>query len=100
MADHNTDPPSTAPADQVQTRGPARVRVRVRGLTYRYGALAVLDDVDLTLRAGAVSCLLGPHGAGKTTLLGALVGRPRPAVRRRRRPGWGTSRRTSRCRRT
>jgi ABC-2 type transport system ATP-binding protein len=76
MADHNTDPPSTAPADQVQTPGPARVRVR--GLTYRYGARAVLDDVDLTLRAGAVSCLLGPHGAGKTTLLGALVGRPRP----------------------
>lgn len=30
--------------------------------------------VDMTLRAGEITCLLGPNGAGKTTLLSALAG--------------------------
>jgi ABC-2 type transport system ATP-binding protein len=33
-----------------------------------------LDDVDLDVRAGQVSCLLGPNGSGKTTLMNVLTG--------------------------
>jgi tungstate transport system ATP-binding protein len=38
------------------------------------GELAILDDVSLTLDAGAPTVLIGPNGAGKTTLLRAAMG--------------------------
>jgi putative ABC transport system ATP-binding protein len=37
------------------------------------GPLRVLDDVDLTARAGTLTDIVGPSGAGKTTLLLALA---------------------------
>jgi len=40
----------------------------------RFGALAVLDGVDLTLRKGEVIGIVGPNGADKTTLLSVLSG--------------------------
>ncbi|UFU04881.1 ABC transporter ATP-binding protein [Ruania halotolerans] len=33
-----------------------------------------LDSVDLAVRPGQVSCLLGPNGSGKTTLMNILTG--------------------------
>ncbi len=39
------------------------------GLTKRYGSLAALDHVDLTLESGRIVGLLGPNGSGKTTML-------------------------------
>jgi branched-chain amino acid transport system ATP-binding protein len=44
----------------------------------RFGALAVLDGVNLTLREGEVVGMVGPNGAGKTTLLSVLAGSLRP----------------------
>ena len=41
------------------------------GITKRFGSLAAVDDVDLSLGRGIVG-LLGPNGAGKTTLLRIL----------------------------
>jgi branched-chain amino acid transport system ATP-binding protein len=40
----------------------------------RFGALAVLDGVNLSLTAGQAVGIVGPNGAGKTTLLNVLAG--------------------------
>ncbi len=39
-----------------------------------YGRKAVVQDLSITLRAGAIGCLLGPSGCGKTTVLRAIAG--------------------------
>ena len=52
--------------------------VRVRGLVKRYGDLAAVDGVDLTIEAGEVFALLGPNGAGKTTTVEILEGHRTP----------------------
>ncbi|GAA3551696.1 ABC transporter ATP-binding protein [Nocardioides daeguensis] len=49
--------------------------VDVRRLVVSHGRTAVLREVDLTLRPGTVTALMGRNGAGKSTLLWALQGR-------------------------
>ena len=49
-----------------------------RDVRKSFGALAVLDGVDLSLRQGEVVGIVGPNGAGKTTLLNVLAGSLRP----------------------
>jgi iron(III) transport system ATP-binding protein len=48
--------------------------VELRGLVKRYGTLAVVDRVDLTVEHGSLVCLLGPSGCGKTTTLRLIAG--------------------------
>jgi ABC-2 type transport system ATP-binding protein len=48
--------------------------VEVSGLFKRYGDVAAVDGVDLTIEAGEVFALLGPNGAGKTTTVEVLEG--------------------------
>jgi ABC-2 type transport system ATP-binding protein len=48
--------------------------IQVSSVTKRYGSLAALDGVDLTVEAGEFFGLLGPNGAGKTTLISIIAG--------------------------
>src|SRR5262249_45460506 len=48
--------------------------LEVRNLEAFYGRTQALHGVDLSLRQGAITALLGANGAGKSTLLRAISG--------------------------
>jgi polar amino acid transport system ATP-binding protein len=89
--------PTAAPA-------PAGGHLRVQGLSKSYGTLEVLRGVDLEVRPGEVTVILGPSGSGKSTLLRLVNHLERPdhgfvaldgevIGYARRRAGWGPRRR-------
>jgi branched-chain amino acid transport system ATP-binding protein len=46
----------------------------IRGLSKRFGAHVVSDDINLELIEGEIHAVIGPNGAGKTTLMNQLIG--------------------------
>jgi ABC-2 type transport system ATP-binding protein len=48
--------------------------IAVRGLTKRFGARTVVDNVSLTVQPGRICGFLGPNGSGKTTTLRMICG--------------------------
>jgi branched-chain amino acid transport system ATP-binding protein len=52
------------------------------GVTKRFGALAAVSDVSLTIERGARHALIGPNGAGKSTFFNLLAGTLRPTTGR------------------
>jgi iron(III) transport system ATP-binding protein len=54
--------------------------VELRGLTKRYGELAVVNDISLAIEHGRLVCLLGPSGCGKTTTLRLIAGFVEPSA--------------------
>ena len=45
-----------------------------RKLCKSFGRHQVLRDIDLTVAAGEISCIIGPSGSGKSTLLRCING--------------------------
>jgi putative spermidine/putrescine transport system ATP-binding protein len=53
--------------------------LRIAGLVKRFGDVAAVDHVDLTVEAGSLVALLGPSGCGKTTTLRMVAGLEEPS---------------------
>jgi branched-chain amino acid transport system ATP-binding protein len=56
----------------VETEG--RLMLALRGVSKRFGGLAVLQDVSFEVPEGRVFGLIGPNGAGKTTVFNLITG--------------------------
>ncbi len=54
-----------------ETRAPI---IQMSGIGKSYGALSALRNVNLTVRQGEVTCILGDNGAGKSTLISIIAG--------------------------
>ncbi len=54
--------------------------LELRGASFAYGRVPVLDSVDLVVRRGEVVALEGPNGSGKTTLAKLAAGLLEPAA--------------------
>lgn len=52
--------------------------IRLVDVNKRYGGLAVLDGVSLTIQRGERHVIIGPNGAGKSTLFHVASGRTPP----------------------
>jgi branched-chain amino acid transport system ATP-binding protein len=48
--------------------------LRIEGLTAGYGDVQVLWGIDLEIRPGEITCIIGSNGAGKSTLLRTISG--------------------------
>lgn len=72
-----TSPP--APVFGALTGGASAPLLDARSISIRFGGIAALKDVSLTVTSGEAVGLVGPNGAGKTTLFNCLCGQLRPS---------------------
>jgi len=52
--------------------------VQVRGLSFSRGSRVIFDGIDMDIRQGQVTAIMGPSGTGKTTLLKLIGGQLKP----------------------
>lgn len=57
---------------------PSNPALLVEGISLRFGARTVLDELSFQAKPGEVTALLGPNGAGKTTTIRCCIGLLRP----------------------
>lgn len=54
--------------------------LKVRSVSKRFGSLAAVRDVSLTVEEGELRAIIGPNGAGKTTFFNLVSGLFRPTT--------------------
>ena len=64
----------------IDDRGGSDPAAMARGVGHRFGATTALAGVDLALRHGEITALVGANGSGKTTLLRILAGILEPSA--------------------
>lgn len=52
--------------------------LEIEGITLRFGGMAVLNAVSLSVHAGELMALIGPNGAGKTSIFNCISGIYKP----------------------
>jgi NitT/TauT family transport system ATP-binding protein len=63
---------------QTETEAPVTEPLSFQSVTRRFGAITALAGIDLELRAGEVTAVVGPSGSGKSTLLELVAGLQEP----------------------
>ncbi|HEY2137347.1 MAG TPA: ABC transporter ATP-binding protein [Xanthobacteraceae bacterium] len=53
--------------------------ISIEGISRRFGATTVFEDLWLSMRRGEFVCIIGHSGCGKTTVLNILAGLERPS---------------------
>lgn len=56
--------------------------LKTEGLTRRFGGVAAVSDVSLSVEPGTVLGVIGPNGAGKSTLINMITGHVKPTAGR------------------
>ena len=57
------------PASVMEAPKPLALKAEVRGLSFHYGTVRALKDIDMALHEKQVTALVGPSGCGKSTFL-------------------------------
>ena len=52
--------------------------IELENVSFTYGRVPVLDDVNVTVQRGEIVSVVGPNGGGKTTLLRLILGLLQP----------------------
>jgi ABC-type branched-subunit amino acid transport system ATPase component len=55
-------------------------RLELRSIWAGYGGSDVLRDLNLSVPAGSITCVVGPNGAGKSTILRLVSGQLKPRL--------------------
>ncbi|MFN3804293.1 MAG: ABC transporter ATP-binding protein [Pyrobaculum sp.] len=53
-----------------------------KGIVKQFGAFRALDGVDVNIKRGKITLIIGPNGSGKTTLVNVITGVYRPEAGR------------------
>ncbi len=53
--------------------------LQLKGVDTFYGAISILQGIDIEIRSGEIVCLLGGNASGKSTTLKTILGLVRPA---------------------
>lgn len=54
--------------------------LRLSGVVAGYGGGDILQQLDLSVESGSITCIVGPNGAGKSTVLRVVSGLLRPRL--------------------
>src|SRR5690606_11395918 len=64
--------------DAVTATGDTDNLIDISGLRFKRGSRVIFDGLDMKVRRGSITAIMGPSGTGKTTLLRMITGQLRP----------------------